>query len=149
MVVRIYLKPSTSKLFDVSPKAWSDVSVPGHFDRLLLTGIRVVIQCFHSCLPVCWREQKDGAGGDDRDLCFPQQSKRTSPFLCPREMLLPESDGLLGLPSSFSSQCHGLSADSMAQTSSASSPAGRRERVSAAALSGPATYSKSAVISAR
>ena len=37
------------KLFDVSPKAWPDVSVSGHFDGLLLTGMCVFVQCFHSC----------------------------------------------------------------------------------------------------
>ena len=74
------------KLFDVSPKAWPDVSVSGHFDCLLLTGMHVFVQCFYSCLPVCWWEQKDSAGGDVRDLCLSQQLKRTSPFLCPREI---------------------------------------------------------------
>ena len=74
------------KLLDVSHKAWPDVSVSGHFDGLLLTGMCVVVQCFHSCLLICWWKQKDGTGGDVRELCFPQQSKRTSPFLCPREI---------------------------------------------------------------
>ena len=77
------------KLFDVLPKVWPNVSVSGHLDGLLLSCMHVFMKCFDSCLPVCWWQEKDGAGSNLRWVGFSQQLAPLRPG---------SDDSLSGLP---------------------------------------------------
>ena len=74
------------ELLDVSPEAWPEIPVSGHFDCLLLTGVRVLMQRIHSCVSISWWKEKDCSGGDIWGLWPSQQPHRPSPLLLPSKL---------------------------------------------------------------